>query len=71
MPHKTIIYNESKMNFDGKLDFSILSPEVITYSDTTPEQFLERAAGAEILLLVICALRAPKRKSDLAKIVCL
>ena len=29
------------------------------------------AAGAEILLLVICALRAPKRKSDLAKIVCL
>lgn len=50
MPHKTIIYNESKMNFDGKLDFSILSPEVITYSDTTPEQFLERAAGAEILV---------------------
>ena len=29
------------------------------------------AAGAEILLLVMCALRAPKRKSDLAKIVCL
>lgn len=29
------------------------------------------AAGAEILLLVICALRAPKRKSGLAKIVCL
>ena len=29
------------------------------------------ASGAEILLLVICALRAPKRKSDLAKIVCL
>ena len=29
------------------------------------------AAGTEILLMVICALRAPKRKSDLAKIVCL
>lgn len=50
MPHKTIIYNESKMNFDGKLDFSILSSEVITYRDTTPDQFLERAAGAEILV---------------------
>ena len=50
MPHKTIIYNESKMNFDGKLDFSILSPEVITYSDTTSDRFLERAAGAEILV---------------------
>ena len=29
------------------------------------------AAGFELLLLVICALRAPKRKSELAKVVCL
>ena len=50
MPCKTIIYNEAKMNFDGNLDFSILSPEVVTYSDTTPDQFLERATGAEILV---------------------
>lgn len=38
------------MNFDGNLDFSVLSPEVVTYSDTTPDQFLERAADAEILV---------------------
>ena len=56
MSHKTIIYNESKMNFDGKLDFSILSPEVITYRDTAPAQFLESAAGSLILVYGILLL---------------
>ena len=50
MNHKTVVFNEAKMNFDGNLDFSVLSPEVVTYSDTTPDQFLERAADAEILI---------------------
>ena len=50
MDHKTVVFNEAKMNFDGNLDFSALSPEVVTYSDTTPDQFLERAADAEILV---------------------
>lgn len=50
MDHKTVVFNEAKMNFDGNLDFSVLSPEVVTYSDTTPNQFLERAADAEILV---------------------
>ena len=39
MDHKTVVFNEAKMNFDGNLDFSVLSPEVVTYSDTTPDQF--------------------------------
>ena len=38
------------MNFDGKLDFSILSDEVIVYDDTTPDELLERVDGAEILV---------------------
>ena len=50
MDHKTVVFNEAKMNFDGNLDFSVLSPEVVTYSYTTPDQFLERAADAEILV---------------------
>ena len=50
MDHKTVVFNEAKMNFDGNLNFSVLSPEVVTYSDTTPDQFLERAADAEILV---------------------
>ena len=46
MNHKTVVFNEAKMNFDGNLDFSVLSSEVVTYSDTTPDQFLERVADA-------------------------
>ena len=34
MNHKTVVFNEAKMNFDGNLDFSVLSSEVVTYSDT-------------------------------------
>ena len=47
---KTIVLNSTKMNFDGKLDFSILSDEVIVYDDTTPDELLERVDGAEILV---------------------
>ncbi len=50
MNHKTVVFNEAKMNFDGNLDFSVLSSEVVTYSDTTPDQFLDRVADAEILV---------------------
>ncbi len=50
MNHKTVVFNEAKMNFDGNLDFSVLSSEVVTYSDTTPDQFLNRVADAEILV---------------------
>ena len=44
---KTIVLNSTKMNFDGKLDFSILSDEVIVYDDTTPDELLERVDGAD------------------------
>ena len=27
MNHKTVVFNEAKMNFDGNLDFSVLSSE--------------------------------------------
>lgn len=38
------------MNFDGKLDFSVLSKEVTLYDDTTPEQLLERIQDAGIIV---------------------
>ena len=38
------------MNFDGKLDFSVLSSDVTVYDDTTPEQLLERIEGADIIV---------------------
>lgn len=50
MSHKTVVLNAAKMNFDGNLDFSVLSDEVIIYDDTAPEELISRAAGAEILV---------------------
>ena len=46
MNAKTIVLNAAKMNFDGNLDFSVLSDEVVVYDDTTPEELLELAVAA-------------------------
>lgn len=37
MKSKCIILNAKKMNFDGKLDFSVLSSDVTVYDDITEE----------------------------------
>ncbi|MCI8511333.1 MAG: D-2-hydroxyacid dehydrogenase [Lachnospiraceae bacterium] len=47
---KTVVLNTAKMNFDGNLDFSVLSDEVMTYDDTTPDELLSRAEGADVLV---------------------
>ena len=50
MNEKCVVLNAKKMNFDGKLDFSILSSNVTVYDDTTEKQLLERIQGAEIIV---------------------
>lgn len=50
MNTKTVVLNAKKMNFDGKLDFSILSSEVVVYDDTTPEELLDRIKGADVIV---------------------
>jgi len=50
MNAKTIVLNAAKMNFDGNLDFSVLSDEVVVYDDTTPEELLERIQDADIIV---------------------
>jgi len=37
---KCIVLNAKKMNFDGKLDFSVLSSDVTVYYDTTEDELL-------------------------------
>ena len=39
-----------KMNFDGKLDLSILSSDLTVYDDTTPQQLLEMIQNANIII---------------------
>ena len=50
MNDKCVVLNAKKMNFDGKLDFSILSSDVTVYDDTTEQQLTERIYGADIIV---------------------
>ncbi|MDD3220787.1 MAG: D-2-hydroxyacid dehydrogenase [Clostridia bacterium] len=50
MNAKTVVLNGDRMNYDGNLDYSILSSEVKVYDDTTPEQVIERIQGFDIVV---------------------
>ena len=39
-----------KMNFDRKLNLSILSSDLTVYDDTTPQQLLEMIQNANIII---------------------
>ena len=47
---KVVVLNAAKMNYDGLLDFSVLSPETIVYDDSEPGQILERIQGARAVV---------------------
>lgn len=47
---KTVVLNARKMNYDGKLDLSTLSDEVVVYDDTAPEQLLQRVQGFDVVI---------------------
>lgn len=46
MNQKVVVLNAGKMNYDGRLDFSALSPDVVVYDDSTPAEVLRRLDGA-------------------------
>ena len=46
MNDKCVVLNAKKLNFDGKLDFSVLYSDVTVYEDTTEQQLTERIQGA-------------------------
>lgn len=50
MNQKVVVLNAGKMNYDGRLDFSNLSPEIEIYEDTNESQILERIAGAAAIV---------------------
>ena len=50
MNNKCVVLNAKKMNFDGKLDFSVLSSDVTVYDDTTNEEVSGRIQGADIIV---------------------
>ena len=50
MNQKVVVLNAGKMDFDGKLDFTSLSPDVTVYADSEPDQILERIQGACVVV---------------------
>lgn len=50
MSTKTVVLNGDRMNYDNRLDYSILSEEVKVYKDTSPEQIIERIQGFDIVV---------------------
>lgn len=50
MSAKTVVMNGDRMNYDHRLDYSILSDEVKVYEQTEPSQILERIQGFDIVV---------------------
>lgn len=50
MKDKCIVLNAKKMNFDGKLDFNVLTSDVTVYDDTTEDELLERIKDADMIV---------------------
>jgi len=47
---KVVVLNGFKVNYDGKIDYSLLSDEVVVYDNSTPEEILPRCEGAEVIV---------------------
>ena len=47
---KTVVLNSERMNYDGKLDLSVLSSEVKEYASTEQDQILERVQGMDVVV---------------------
>lgn len=50
MNQKVVVLNAGKMDYDGKLDFSALSPDVTVYADSAQEEILDRIQGACVIV---------------------
>lgn len=50
MEEKVAVLNGAKMNYDGSLDFSGLSDNIVLYDDTTEEEFAEHIRGAAAIV---------------------
>ena len=47
---KVVVLNGYKVNYDGNIDYSVLSDEVVVYNDSKPEEILPRCEGAEVIV---------------------
>ena len=50
MERKVVAVNAEKIDYDHKMDFSAMGANAEIYADSTPEEMLARAEGAEVLV---------------------
>ena len=50
MNQRVVVLNGAKMNYDGKLDFSVLSPDTVVYDDSKEDEIVERVDGAAAVI---------------------
>ena len=50
MSGKTVVVNAEKIDYDGNMDFSSMGENAEIYPDSTAEEILARAEGAEVLV---------------------
>lgn len=69
---KVVVLNAQKMNYDGNLDYSGLSPDTVTYDDTTPDQVLERITDATVVVTKEMPVSAEliRQFPDCVKLIC-
>lgn len=48
--NKVVVLNAQKMNYDGMLDFSVLSENTVAYDDTDASEVLDRIQGATVVV---------------------
>ena len=48
--NKVVVLNAQKMNYDGMLDFSVLSADTVVYDDTAASEVLDRIQGATVVV---------------------
>ena len=72
MNQKVVVLNAGKMDFDRKLDFSALSPDVTVYADSAPEDILDRIQGACVVVTKELPVPAEliRRFPDSVKLIC-
>ena len=72
MNQKVVVLNAEKMDFDGKLDFFALSPDVTVYADSAPEDILDRIQGACVVVTKELPVPAEliRRFPDSVKLIC-
>lgn len=50
MNQRVVVLNGDKMNYDGKLDYSVLSPDTVVYDDSKGDEIVERIDGAAAVI---------------------